>query len=140
MRDTINDYCRVIIVTIMFGLFFYIVFGGAWLSALGKVSIPSDTKHEVLATLEKRELPDLNISIPVAIKLGESINFRDYLTAKDYEGNDITNDIVIEFSNKNYVDDVFTPVYAGSYLINISVTDSYNYTTKSTYFLEVVDE
>lgn len=138
MKDTINEYGRTIIVVMLFGLFMSIGLGGSWLSALGKASEPEDTNKTLLSALDEREQPKLSVNIPV-VSVGDSINFKDYLTATDNEGNDISDNIVIDFKNDNYVDDIFTPVNAGLYLVKISVKDSFNYTTKQTYQLEVID-
>lgn len=77
-----------------------------------------------------------------SIVLGESIDVLEGVTATDYDGNDITADIVITIDPDTAVieDGIVTPEEIGTYLVTLTVEDDLDQEATSSLFLEVEDD
>ncbi|MFP4187257.1 MAG: hypothetical protein ACLFSU_03695 [Acholeplasmataceae bacterium] len=77
-----------------------------------------------------------------SIVLSESIDVLEGVTATDYDGNDITSDIVVTVDPDSAVieDGVVTPEDIGTYLITLTVSDDLDQEATASLFLEVKED
>ena len=123
MKDAISNYGRILIVIIVLLSLVGFIFGGIWLSKIGKVTdeINPDVTPD---TVVNRAAPTLNVSDLSAI-VGRELYVKGLVSATNADGDDISSEIKITSEDNLYDSETgcFLATEAGKYTLTVSVSD-----------------